>query len=97
MASLEKGNLQKATLEQDGKEVKVSVAANPRSKSLNFYDENMQRMEVKPVQVVKQEQEQSQEINQKTQQEKQTDSINKETSQNTKQVESRRKTMRVSN
>jgi len=53
-ASLEKGNVQKATVVQDGQEVKVSIAANPLNKTFNFYNENMVRMELKPVQSQKQ-------------------------------------------
>jgi len=55
IASLEKGNLQKATLTEDGKEQKVLIAANPIDKGLKFYDSNMQRLEVKQVQAQKQE------------------------------------------
>jgi hypothetical protein len=53
-ASLEKGNVQKATVVQDGQEVKVSIAANPLNKTFDFYDANMVRMEVKLVQSQKQ-------------------------------------------
>jgi len=55
MASLEKGNVQKATIMVDGKEQKASVSANPRDNTVNFYDENMQRLEVKQVVIQKQE------------------------------------------
>ena len=53
IASLEKGNIQKATVTQDGQEVKVSIAANPLDKTFNFYDANMVRMEVKQIQAQK--------------------------------------------
>ena len=55
IASLEKGNVQKATLTEDGKDQKINIAANPIEQSLKFYDSNMQRMEVKSIQVQKQE------------------------------------------
>ncbi len=48
-ASLEKGNVQKAVVVQDGQDVKVAIAANPLNKTFDFYDGNMVRMEVKPV------------------------------------------------
>jgi hypothetical protein len=54
IASLQKGNLQKATLTVDGKDQKVSIAANPFDKGLKFYDSNKQWMEVKPLQAQKQ-------------------------------------------
>ena len=55
IASLEKGNLPKATLAEDGKDQKILIAANPIDKGLKFYDSNMQRLEVKQIQVQKQE------------------------------------------
>ncbi|GAC1313759.1 MAG: hypothetical protein NVSMB24_37490 [Mucilaginibacter sp.] len=55
VASLEKGNLQKATITEEGKDQKVSIAANPIDKGLKFYDSNMQRLEIKQIQVQKQE------------------------------------------
>jgi hypothetical protein len=53
IASLEKGNLQRVTLIQDGQEQKVSISANPRNKTFNFYDSNMQPLAVKDKQHVK--------------------------------------------
>jgi hypothetical protein len=70
IASLEKGNVQKATILVDGKEQKVAVSANPRDNKVNFYDENMQRLEVKQAIIQKQElgegpkQEENSQINQ---------------------------------
>jgi hypothetical protein len=55
IASLEKGNLQKATVLQGDQEVKVSIAANPLNKTFDFYDDQMQRIAVKQIQVQKQE------------------------------------------
>ncbi|HAL81273.1 MAG TPA: hypothetical protein DCO83_02750 [Mucilaginibacter sp.] len=55
IASLEKGNVQKATLIADGKDQKVLIAANPIDKSIKFYDSNMQRLDVKQIVVQKQE------------------------------------------
>lgn len=42
--SLQKGNRQSVTFMKDGNEQKVFVEANPRFKSLNVYDSNMQRV-----------------------------------------------------
>jgi hypothetical protein len=55
IASLEKGNVQKATLTADGQDQKVLIAANPIDKSIKFYDSNMQRLDVKQIVVQKQE------------------------------------------
>lgn len=55
IASLEKGNLTKATVLVDGQEQKVNIAANPRDNTINFYDGNMQRISVKQVAAVKNE------------------------------------------
>ncbi|MET6998665.1 hypothetical protein [Chitinophaga defluvii] len=43
--SLKKGNLQSATFQKDGTEQKHYVEANPRFKTVNVYDSNMQRMD----------------------------------------------------
>lgn len=46
MESLKKGNAASATLtDEDGKEQKVYIAANPKFKSVILYDTNMQRMD----------------------------------------------------
>jgi hypothetical protein len=42
IASLEKGNRQRATITKDGREQKVSIEANPSGKTINFYDSHMQ-------------------------------------------------------
>lgn len=47
VASLEKGNLTPMTLIKDGKEIKGTMAANPRQDRFDFYDSNNQRLEVK--------------------------------------------------
>ncbi|MDN5287454.1 MAG: hypothetical protein JWR38_3728 [Mucilaginibacter sp.] len=53
VASLEKGNVQKATVVQNGQEIKVSIAANPLNKTFDFYDADMQRISVKQMQAQK--------------------------------------------
>jgi hypothetical protein len=55
IASLEKGNLQSATVTVDGKDQKVSIAANPKENSVLMYDSNMQRMDLSQIKVQKQE------------------------------------------
>ncbi len=42
--SLNKGNRQSVTFMKNGNEQKVFIEANPRFKSLNVYDNNMQRV-----------------------------------------------------
>jgi hypothetical protein len=71
LQSLERGNRQSVTLNHDGAERKVFVEAAPQFKSLNFYDEKMQRL--RPEQLYPQKQEQqgvkeaaSQEVKQET-------------------------------
>ncbi len=49
IASLEKGNLTRATVTVDGEEKKVLIAANPKDNTVNFYDDNKQRIDVKQV------------------------------------------------
>ncbi|MEJ7586797.1 MAG: hypothetical protein WKI04_04470, partial [Ferruginibacter sp.] len=44
MESLNKGNQQSVTFMKEGNEQKVFIEANPRFKSLNVYDGNMQRV-----------------------------------------------------
>lgn len=51
--SLKKGNLQKVTLTEDGKEQKLFIEANPKDKTINIYDSNMQRIDLKQIQVEK--------------------------------------------
>jgi hypothetical protein len=41
--SLEKGNLQSATFQKDGQEIKKFIEACPQFKSINVYDSNMKR------------------------------------------------------
>lgn len=43
--SLEKGNRQSATFSRDGAEQKQFIEANPRFKTINIYDGNMQRLD----------------------------------------------------
>ena len=45
LRSLERGNVQMATLEVGGKEVKVFLEANPQFKSLNLYNGKMERLD----------------------------------------------------
>ena len=42
--SLERGNVQMVTIETPGKDVKVFIEANPQYKSINVYDNRMQRL-----------------------------------------------------
>ena len=44
MKSLEKGNLQRVTFVVDGKEEKKFMEANPQYKTVNLYDQNMQKV-----------------------------------------------------
>jgi hypothetical protein len=60
LASLEKGNLVKVTIQKDGEEIKGLVAANPRQQRIDFYDANGQKLEVAKVEKVAQTQEQKQ-------------------------------------
>jgi hypothetical protein len=46
LAAMEKGNYARATVVKNGQEVNVLVSANPRQTSLDFYDQNMQRVSV---------------------------------------------------
>jgi hypothetical protein len=56
IAALEKGNQQRVTItDGGGREQRVSIEANPRGKTINFYDSNMQRLEVNPARAQKQE------------------------------------------
>lgn len=43
--SLEKGNVQMVTLETPGKDVKVFIEANPQYKTINLYNNKMQRLD----------------------------------------------------
>ena len=65
LASLEKGNVQRATVNVGGQEVKVNISANPQLKTFNFYDANMQKLDIKPIQQQKEGQQQDQTQNQK--------------------------------
>jgi len=65
LASLEKGNVQRATVTVDGQDVKVNIAANPQMKTFNFYDANMQRLDLKPAEQLKEGQQQVQKKEQK--------------------------------
>ena len=58
--SLERGNLQSATLQVNGKEEKIYLAANPNFKSLNAFDSNMNKIKLSDV-LQKQEQSNKQE------------------------------------
>jgi hypothetical protein len=54
LASLEKGNVQRATVTINGQDIKVNLSASPQLKTFNFFDANMQKLEVKLVQQEKQ-------------------------------------------
>ncbi|OJX54828.1 MAG: hypothetical protein BGO88_02845 [Flavobacterium sp. 38-13] len=43
LKSLKKGNLQSATFQKDGQEIKKFIEASPQFKSINVYDANMKR------------------------------------------------------
>ncbi len=43
LKSLKKGNLQSATFQKDGQEIKKFIEASPQFKSINVYDSNMKR------------------------------------------------------
>jgi hypothetical protein len=44
MQSLQKGNLQSVTFLKEGAEVKMFIEANPRERTINLYDEKMNRL-----------------------------------------------------
>ncbi|QJD96104.1 hypothetical protein HH214_09565 [Mucilaginibacter robiniae] len=96
VASLEKGNQQKATLVTDGKEQTVSLEASPLDKSLKFYDSHMQRLEVRPLQ--KQGQGQAQSDVSQQQQEKKAETQKQGVADNDQgqKAEKRRNNLRVS-
>ncbi|MFC0514662.1 hypothetical protein ACFFGT_10635 [Mucilaginibacter angelicae] len=48
LQQLQKGNSVKATVTQDGQQVEVRVAANPRLGKLDFYDQNGQKLDIRP-------------------------------------------------
>ena len=54
VGSLQKGNRQSVTFEQNGKEQKHFIEANPQFKTINIYDSNMQRLNSKQGQNEKQ-------------------------------------------
>jgi hypothetical protein len=66
--SLKKGNLQSATFVKDGQEVKHYIEANPQFKTLNVYDANRQRLDVKQGKDQKQSQDQGQNTKQSAKQ-----------------------------
>jgi hypothetical protein len=73
--SLERGNLQSATFQVDGKEQKIYIAANPATKTLRAFDERNQKILLSELlQKNKQEQsnkqENKQEVSEKSQQKK---------------------------
>ncbi len=43
--SLERGNLQSAAFEKDGKQEKMFIEANPQFKTINVYDGNMKKVQ----------------------------------------------------
>ncbi|MFI5162379.1 MAG: hypothetical protein ACHQHN_13955 [Sphingobacteriales bacterium] len=47
--SLKKGNLHRVTADDNGSEQKFLIAANPKDHTINIYDGNMQRVELKQV------------------------------------------------
>lgn len=66
LASLEKGNVTRVTIMKGNEEIKGTIVANPRQASIDFYDSNNKRLEVKKVEVQKaQKQEQRESQNMK--------------------------------
>ena len=59
MDSLKKGNLQSATFQKEGSEQKQYIEANPRFKTINIYDSNMQRVDNRKSKTEKQSEAQS--------------------------------------
>jgi len=59
MDSLKKGNLQSATFQKEGSEQKQYIEANPRFKTINIYDSNMQRVDNRQSKTEKQSEAQS--------------------------------------
>ena len=57
--SLKKGNLQSATFQNEGSEQKQYIEANPRFKTINIYDSNMQRVDNRQSKTEKQSEAQS--------------------------------------
>ena len=57
--SLKKGNLQSATFQKEGSEQKQYIEANPRFKTINIYDSNMQRVDNRQSKTEKQSEAQS--------------------------------------
>lgn len=54
MNSLKKGNLQSATFQKEGKEIKQYIEASPQFKTINIYDNNMKRIDNRKAQEEKQ-------------------------------------------
>jgi hypothetical protein len=56
--SLKKGNLQSATFQKEGNEIKQYIEASPQFKTINIYDNNMKRIDNRKAQEEKQSQSQ---------------------------------------
>jgi hypothetical protein len=54
--SLKKGNLTQVTMNDGDKKQKFLIEANPKDKTINIYDSNMQRLDLEQVQKTKQSQ-----------------------------------------
>jgi hypothetical protein len=91
MNSLKKGNLQSATFIKDGQEVKQYIEANPQFKTLNVYDANRQRLDVKQGKDQQQSQEKGQNQNQKQSAKQQEKAGDDEGTGEPKQKQQRRK------
>ena len=94
--SLQRGNRQSVTMQQDGKEQKIYIEASPQFKSLNMYDGNMQRVNT---QTLFEKQTQGQNLQQETK--KESIKQNKEGEEDTQgvkqsQKKSQRKKMTIS-
>jgi hypothetical protein len=76
MASLEKGNIQRATVTVNGQDLKVNLMANPQVKNFIFFDANMQKLDIKPTEQQKEGQKQDQK-----QAQQQSQALEKETGQ----------------
>ena len=91
MRSLERGNLQSATLQVNGKDEKIFLAANPNFKSLNAFDSNMNKIKLSDV-LQKQEQSNKQEDKQTVSEKKSLKNDNN--IDNTKQTPAQKKVKR---
>lgn len=91
--SLKKGNLQIATFQLNGVDTKYRIEANPRFKTINIYDENMQRVDRSLVKSENHSVEQSQHANREVKKEKR--SVNNEEGENNKAPSQKKRTRKA--